>query len=141
MHPLHPMLVHFPIALLTTSVAFEALAMRWPSERLRASSLDMLVVGVLAAVAAVVSGHLAEEAVENRGIPEQVLEWHEGLGFATFWIFAGVLAMRVAMAWGLLRDRPIWPLLLGLVGIAVLLVAGYFGGELVYRFGAGVSPP
>ena len=139
MHPIHPMVVHFPIALLITGVAFEALALWRQSDRLRATSLDLLVVGVLAAGLAVVTGHVAEEAVEHSGIPEEALEIHEKLGFAVFWIFAAVLGFRLAVRWHWIRETYVLSLLLGIVGVIVLLVASYFGGELVYSLGAGVA--
>ena len=35
MHPIHPMVVHFPIALLLASTLFDALAFRWRSQQFR----------------------------------------------------------------------------------------------------------
>ncbi len=139
MHPIHPMVVHFPIALLTTSVACDVLAFWWKPEKCREASLLMLVIGVITAGVAVVTGHFAEEAVEHSGIPEQALEIHETLGFATFWIFAGLLGLRAATWLEWMRQKPILALLIGVVGVIVLLVASYFGGDLVYSFGAGVA--
>lgn len=138
MHPLHPMVVHFPIALLVTAVVFEALALWRRSERLRTTSLDMLVVGVLSAGVAIVTGHMAEEAAERAGIPEQVLELHETPAFVAFWIFLALLGLRLAIRRELVREKPVLSLALGLAGVMVLLVASYFGGDLVYGFGAGV---
>ncbi len=139
MHPIHPMVVHFPIALLITGVAFEALALWWPSDRLRATSRDLLLVGLLSAGLAMVTGHFAEEAVEHSGIPEQAIEIHEKLGFAAFWIFAVVLGVRLAIQWEWIPEKYALSLILGIVGVIVLLAASYFGGELVYGFGAGVA--
>lgn len=139
MHPIHPMIVHFPIALLMTSVAFDALAFRWRPEPCREVSLSMLVVGVLSAGLAVLTGHFEEKAVEHSGIPEQALELHETLGFATFWVFAAVLGLRLAIRWGWIREKYLLALAVGLVGVVVLLIASYFGGDLVYGYGAGVK--
>ena len=94
---------------------------------------------MLAAGLAVVTGHVAEEAVEHSGIPEEALEIHEKLGFAVFWIFAAVLGFRLAVRWHWIRETYVLSLLLGIVGVIVLLVASYFGGELVYSLGAGVA--
>lgn len=141
MHPIHPMLVHFPIALLSVAVCFDLLAERWRPEECRIASLYTLVAGVAGVVVAVVSGHLAEEAVEQSGIPESVLELHEGLGFATFWVFSTLLAIRVATVIGWMRERRGLSVVVGLVGIVVLLTASYFGGSLVYDYGAGVLAP
>lgn len=138
MHPIHPMLVHFPIALLSVSVFLDVVAQRWRREECRIASLYTLILGLAGALAAVASGAMAEEVVEQSGVPELVLELHESLGFATFWIFAGLLGLRVAMWLEWVRKRPLVSVMLGLIGVAVLLVASYVGGSLVYEYGAGV---
>lgn len=138
MHPIHPMVVHFPIALLSTSVLFEALALRWWPDRFRNAGLLTLTVGLASAAAAVLTGHVEEEAVEHSGIPEEILEFHEKLGQGTFWVFLLVLGLRLAMQGEFIRNRPWLVLAVGLVGVLVLMTAGYSGGTLVYEFGAGV---
>ena len=62
MHPIHPMVVHFPIALLLASLLFDLIALRWRGQECRATSLSLLALGVLAALVALLTGHLAEEA-------------------------------------------------------------------------------
>jgi uncharacterized membrane protein len=139
MHPIHPMLVHFPIALLSASVLFDLLGGRWRPQEFRLAGLYTLVLGLAGAVVSVVSGALAEEAVEHRGVPESILEMHETLGFATFWLFAGLLGLRMAERIGWIRERR--PVIVGwgLASVVVLFVASYYGGSLVYEHGAGVT--
>ncbi len=139
MHPIHPMLVHFPIALLSSSVLCELLALRWRAEDCRIASLYTLVLGLAGALLSLVSGHMAEESVEHSGVPEQILEIHEKLGFATFWIFAGLLGLRAAEWLGWIRERHTLRVGLGIGAVAVLFVASYYGGSLVYEYGAGVT--
>ena len=139
MHPIHPMIVHFPIALLIVAVMFELLAMRWRTSGLRDASLYTLVAGVVGAGLAIITGKMAEEGMEESGIPDALLDIHEGLGYATFWIFLGLFALRVLIRRGWLRERPALTIGLGLVGIGVLAATGYYGGSLVYDFGAGVT--
>jgi uncharacterized membrane protein len=118
--------------------------MRWRfdggAEQFRETSLSLLILGILAAGAAVLTGHFAEEAVERSGIPKQAIEIHEELGGSVFWIFLGLLGVRLASFWGWVRERPTLVLIIGLGGGLLLLIASYFGGDLVYRFGAGVLP-
>lgn len=140
MHPIHPMVVHFPIALLSTAVLFDLLARRWRPEEFRIAGLYTLVLGLAGALVAVISGHMAEEVVEHSSVPKQVLELHETLGFATFWIFAGLLGWRTVIWLGWISERPVISVALGLGGVAVLLVASYYGGSLVYEYGTGVVP-
>ena len=141
MHPIHPMVVHFPIALLLASLLFDLIALRWRGQECRAMSLSLLALGVLAALVALLTGHLAEEAVEHSGtIPKQAIETHEELAFAAFWVFAGLLGVKMLSYWGWMRERALLVLFIGVSGSVVLLVASYYGGDLVYRYGAGVLP-
>jgi len=139
MHPIHPIVVHFPIALLCASVAFDALASRWPTGGLRETSLYTLLAGVMAAGLAVVTGGMEEDLAKRAGAPESVLELHEGLGQVTLVIFVVLLGLRLAMQWGWLKEIRSLTLGLGAIGIVILGLTGYWGGELVYVYGIGVK--
>jgi len=141
MHPIHPMVVHFPIALLITSVVFDFLSTRWHHKSFQDAGFYTLIAGLLGAAVAVLTGAMAEELAEDKGIPESVLEIHEALGYATLLFFIGLLALRLLMRWKLISERPALYLAMGVAGIVILSAAGYFGGSLVYDFGAGVSMP
>lgn len=139
MHPIHPMLVHFPIALLSAAVFFDLLGKKWRPEECRIAGLYTLVLGFAGAALSVISGALAEDAAEHSGVPERAIEIHEMLGFATFWIFAGLLGLRVVIWLDWIQERRLVTALLGIVGVLVMLVASYYGGSLVYDYGAGVT--
>ena len=138
MHPIHPMIVHFPMGLLFASVVFDLLALRWQTESFREASLYTLVGGLLGAGLALVTGSLAEDLVVRGGAPTAVIEKHETLAYASSVLFTALLAMKVLIRSGRLRELPALSLAVGLVGLGVLSMAGYFGGSLVYEFGAGV---
>ena len=139
MHPIHPILVHFPIALLTASVIFDMLALRWRSDSFRDASFYTLIGGVGGALLSVISGNIEKESLKQSFLLDEVLQQHEVLGIATLWIFIGLLVVRLLMRRGKLKERPPVYVALGAFGIVVLTVAGYFGGSLVYEFGAGVT--
>ena len=139
MHPIHPMLVHFPIALLSAAVFFDLLGGKWRPEECRIAGLYTLVLGFAGAAVSVASGAMAEDAVEHSGVPERAIEIHEMLGFAAFWVFAGLLGLRLATGLGWIREQRMVSLLLGIAGVVVMLVASYYGGSLVYDYGAGVT--
>jgi len=139
MHPIHPIVVHFPIALLCASVAFDALSSRWPDGGLRETSLYTLLAGVMGAALAVVTGGMEEELAERAGAPESVLELHESLGSVTLVVFVALLGLRLAMQWGWLKGSRRFTLGLGAIGILILTLTGYWGGELVYTYGIGIQ--
>ena len=139
MHPIHPIVVHFPIALLCASVAFDALASRWPTGGLRETSLYTLLAGVMAAGLAVVTGGMEEDLAKRAGAPESVLELHESLGQVTLVLFVALLGLRLAMQLGWLKEIRSLTLGLGAIGIVILALTGYWGGDLVYIYGIGVK--
>lgn len=139
MHPIHPIVVHFPIALLCASVAFDALASRWPTAGLREASLYSLLAGVMSAALAVATGGMEEDLAKRAGAPESVLDLHESLGTVTLVVFVVLLGSRLAMQWGWLKEIRSLTLGLGVIGIVILALTGYWGGELVYTYGIGVK--
>jgi uncharacterized membrane protein len=141
MHPIHPMVVHFPIALLIISVLFDAMATQWRHKSFQDAGFYTLIAGLIGAAAAVLTGAWAEEVAEGKGIPESVLEIHEALGYATLALFIGLLGLQLLMRRGVVREIPALYVIFGLIGVVVLLVTGYYGGVLVYDFGAGVNLP
>ncbi len=136
---LHPMLVHFPIALLITSVLFDVLGAWLTRESLREGALWLLVLGVLTGLAAFASGDVAAEAAEKAGVAESLIETHEHLAGATLGVFGALLVWRL-----LLRNRfsprtRVAYLMVAIVGLGLLSATGHYGGSLVYEHGAGVN--
>jgi uncharacterized membrane protein len=142
--PLHPAIVHFPIALLLLGAAVAVLAIFVRCWHLPLFAAVLLSLGALGAVVATVTGEEEEEKVEH-AIPaaEPLLEEHADWGerARNAGIVAAVFAVIAAIAVG----RPVGGRVLSVLTACTALVAGYcvaqaghFGGELVYRHGAGV---
>lgn len=139
-HPIHPMLVHFPIALLFVSFLFDLIFFLTGREEFKKGGFWLLLLGWVAGLAATLSGVLSEDLVEKAGVPKSAIERHEFFAFMTLGLFAGLILVR---AW--IRNR--WSynhrlIYIGgaLVGLFILATTGYWGGDLVYRYGAGVQP-
>lgn len=134
---LHPAIVHTPIALIVTSALFELVGRAVDLEWWRKAAMAMLVVGVLGAGAAVLSGKAAETpAAEQQGVPHEPIERHERAAFFTLGLGVAAVAARLAAG-----GRPaigLLALVLHLAAAAAVGITSYRGGELVYRHGAGV---
>ncbi|MFZ5862467.1 MAG: DUF2231 domain-containing protein [Nitrospirota bacterium] len=138
-HPLHPIIVHFPIALLITAIVLGALELVLKRDALREAATWLLGFGFMGGLVAAATGILAEEAAEEGGVPEGAIETHESLAFAALAVFALLIVIR----W-LQRKRSIPNsvfLAIGVIGVVLIALTGYFGGDLVYRYGAGVERP
>ena len=139
--PLHPLIVHTPVAMLIVSALFELVGRATDVAWWRKAAFAMLIVGVLGAAAAVRTGEEAGEAAEKHGVPEQAVDAHEEMAVVTLWVgVAAVLARAVAGRMGPLRG--------GVAGLALVLhlaaavtvgITGYRGGRLVFEHGASVK--
>lgn len=139
---LHPKVVHFPIAFLMGYFLFELLGIIFKKEFLSKSAHLLLFLGVLGALAAVLSGHEAEEAFEYWNKQSgQLAEEHESYANITLWYFAGLLVLRTFVTFkknfiGMVRYVV---LILGLVGVYFVFQTGEHGGKMVYEHGVGTQ--
>ena len=138
----HPLIVHFPIALLIASLLFDAVGWLWKRPAFTEAALGIQTLGILGVIAAVLTGNQAEEAVERIPGIHDVLERHESLGQILLWVGLAVLALRLFFVWRRMLGQGTKALMLVLsLGLAILVgVTGYYGGLLVYDYGAGVEP-
>lgn len=133
LHELHPSLVHFPIALLPTSVGADLLGRVTGDDRLHDLGRLTIPLAAVGAALAGIAGFMAQEEVVVEGGAHPVLVTHRTLN-------VGVLGTLVAMAWRRTRrERPGWGYLgAGLATISAMSYSAYLGGHMVYEHGVGV---
>ncbi|MEW6510711.1 MAG: DUF2231 domain-containing protein [Bacteroidota bacterium] len=135
----HPVLVHFPIALLTLAVLFELAAKLAKSEVLSRVGWWNQLTGTLGLAAAVLSGLAAERSVTIGGAARPYVDTHEQLAFIASAVFAVLLLWRIANRSRIPDRSALVYLLLLAVGAFFLWGTAWFGGEIVYRFGVGIT--
>lgn len=129
MVPLHPMIVHFPVALLVTTILFEALGHFRKKEELRKAALYTLVLGLVGTVAAVMTGSAQLENIELATGTEEfgAISAHMKYGYLTFLVFTAFLLVR-------LRAKAVLPLLaVGAAGLVAVYLTGHSGGQIAYN--------
>jgi uncharacterized membrane protein len=141
---LHPLVVHFPIALLFTAVGLDVVGWALGCNRsLRSVATALYVLGTLAIVAAYFTGRAAAETVWLPGMAHAAVKEHWDWAFRTVWFFTILTAVRLVLLWRVRADpRPALIVLLtvvGLLGVVLLGETGDRGGRLVYRHGVGVA--
>jgi uncharacterized membrane protein len=139
--PLHPALVHFPIALLLTGWLADLAGLIVKKSWLFHTAFLLLVLGTLGAVAAVRSGEAEEDRILETPAIHEVLEEHEESGKLVMWFFLVSTAARAGMVWWG-KPRPGMHLIFVLiwaVGLVLVVRTAYYGGEMVFRHGAGVA--
>ena len=147
---LHPAIVHFPIALLLlgSAVTLVYLASRRQKE-LALFALWLLLLGWIGALAAILSGLLAQSGLPPRAEYRTTLNWHIGTGMGLALVYGALLYV-----WWLRRPRDqrpetkpllddrnsrLWVIVALLLGALLVIVTGWNGGRLVYEFGVNVG--
>ena len=135
-HPLHTMLVHFPIALLLASFLFDVAALTW-SDRFVRPALYAMALGVVGALLAAAPGFVDYSDIRRDHPGRKTATWHMILNLVAVALYLVNLALR----WPRVDESRIGalPLLLSLIGVGLLSVSGYLGGVLVYDQGIGVG--
>jgi uncharacterized membrane protein len=139
--PFHPAIVHTPIALIIVSAIFELIGRALDGEWWRKAAFTLLILGVLGAWVAVMSGGPAGDHAEHQGVPEQAVDAHEEMALITLWLgVAAVAARALAGRLGPLRGAISGLALLLQLTVAVTVgITGFRGGKLVFEHGAGVK--
>ncbi|PWB72775.1 hypothetical protein C3F09_06110 [candidate division GN15 bacterium] len=138
---IHPMIVHFPIALIIVAFAAELVGAILQREFFTKVALLLLVLGVLGGIAAYISGSIAGDHITKAGALGAALEEHDDAATFALWTMIIVALIRLLMAykkWVFGWRQWLAVILLGL-SVAAIARTGYLGGELVFRHAAGVQ--
>jgi uncharacterized membrane protein len=136
--PLHPMLVHFPIALYPTSLVFDALShLSGDGNPYVRGAFALIVIALVVSALAVAAGFADFLPIENGSRTWRIAVVHMSVQLVTAGLFLANAVLRG-------RDldvtaTPVGPIILSVVGLMTLIVGAALGGELVYRHGRRVE--
>jgi nitrite reductase/ring-hydroxylating ferredoxin subunit/uncharacterized membrane protein len=135
-HPIHPMLIAFPVAFLSGTFIFDVLAVILHKDDLWHTAYYLEIAGIVSALVAAIPGIIdfvgtvpPNSSAKKRGA-------QHGLINVTHLII-------FCIAWWLRRDEEVSRILilsLETTGVTLLSIAGWLGGTLVYRNQIGVDP-
>ena len=139
-HPIHPMLIPFPLALWFFSLIADLIYLWRGNPAWRDwIAFYALLGGIIGAAAAAVFGIIDWLSIKDRAV-KKVADWHARLNVIALLIFAGSFYLRTAGGSGWVGGSYTVPLLLSVVGVILITISGYLGGELVFKHGVAVNP-
>jgi len=140
--PLHPAIVHFPIALAMVALLFEVISRHRRLAGLAPAGSLLVVLAALGALAAYVTGRLAADEAVVPPDAAGILDTHEDLGIAVMVGLVMLALVRLALARGGRSSGVAAWLYIGAFAVVVALVVrtGHLGGQMVFRHGVGTAP-
>jgi uncharacterized membrane protein len=135
----HPMLVHFPIAIFFFAVLMDFLNFflpeRWWNER---GTMITYVIGVISVVVVYFSGMRAESTIHHlSGLAQHAVDQHQIWALRTLWFFVLYTLVRLYLFFTQKVQRQRWHLIMLLIslgGLFLLYKTGEKGGKLVYKY-------
>ncbi|HEY6476001.1 MAG TPA: DUF2231 domain-containing protein [Polyangia bacterium] len=134
---LHPKLVQFPLVLLLAGLSFDAVGLLVRSSRCHFAGRALSIAGVASLLFAFICGIYAEIWAGRAGIPQEQIEWHELFANVASWGFVVLTAWRILLHEDQRRSLAVYTLA-GFCWYGLLVATGYFGGRLVFEYGAAV---
>lgn len=147
---LHPKMIHFPIVLFLTYTLFETAGILLKKDYLSRSALFLLIMALLGAIAAVLTGDQAAQMADKWAdlldntdiiIPLGAIENHEEFANISMWYFAAVAVLRIYLT--IRKKFDGWLkysfIVLALIGCFLIYQTALLGGRLVYHSGVGTD--
>src|SRR5947207_12547438 len=138
-HPLHPILVHVPMAMWPGALIFDLLS-KWQigGNAMVRLSFYAIVFGLLASLLAVPAGVVDWSGIKKEKPAWKIGLYHMILNLVVALLFAINLGLRVHT---FRKDVIVAgaPLALSIIGTALLIGSAYLGGLMVYDYGISVA--
>ena len=126
-HPVHPILVAFPVGLFVTSLVFDLIRMAGGSEGFSVAAFYMIGAGIVGALAAAIFGFVDYLFIPRRTRAKRIGLMHGSINLLMVALFIVSWSGRYADPAAFLRA----PIAISAIAVVLALVSGWLGGELV----------
>ena len=140
-HPVHPMLVPFPIGLWVFSFIADLIYL-WRGNPIWRNYIAFytLLGGIIGAAAAAVPGLIDWLSLKDSKVV-RIANWHARLNVIALLIFAASFYLRTTSGAGLVSGSYTIPVALSVLGVILISISGYLGGEMVFKYRVAVDQP
>jgi uncharacterized membrane protein len=139
-HPIHPMIIPFPIALWIFSLVADVIYL-WRGSPVWRDYIAFyaLLAGIVGAVVAAVPGFVDWLSIKDREV-KKIADWHARLNVIALLIFIADFYLRTTGGARWDGGSYTIPVALSVVGVILIIISGWLGGEMVYVHGVAVEP-
>jgi uncharacterized membrane protein len=138
-HPIHPMIIPFPFALWMFSLAADVVYLWRGNDHWGLAAFYTLAAGLLGGVVAAIPGIIDWLAIKDREVV-RIANWHARLNVIAIIVFAIDFYLRWRSLGRIPKEGVSLPLLLSVLGVILISISGWLGGDLSYKHGVGVAP-
>jgi len=139
----HPLIVHFPIALLFVAALIDTIGLVLKNQAMwKNTAFVLYVLGGLAVVAAFFSGKQAGDSVFLATDASALLTSHADMALWVLYFFGGYALLRAVTYFAKLESRMgirFTVYLIGLGGLALVWMTADRGAQMVFKYGVGVQ--
>lgn len=136
---IHPLLIHFPIALLVCFLIMDLLASLFRKETFRIAASWMLYLGTLGAMAAVATGFMAAASVTHGAEVHEVIGRHKAFGLSVLGLATLLSVWRIIAGARFSQMGRGLHFLLAFIMVGSMTLGADLGGLMVYYHGVGVK--
>jgi uncharacterized membrane protein len=138
-HPIHPMLIPFPIALWVFSLFADIMYLWRGNVGWLWIAFWTLLAGCLGAIVAALFGIIDYFSIKDKEVAKMAA-WHARFNVLAFLLFAASWYLRTNQGSSMVGNSLTIPLALSIVGVVAVTISGWLGGELVFKHGVAVNP-
>jgi uncharacterized membrane protein len=134
-HPIHPMLIVFPLGLLATSLVFDIVYLITDNGTWTQVAFYDIAAGIVGGLLAAVFGLIDWLSIPAGTRAKAIGLWHGGGNV----VVVGLFAVNWLLRRGNPREPGVLPVALSVVAVVLALGTSWLGGELVDRLRVGVD--
>ena len=140
-HPVHPMIIPFPIALWVFSLVADVIYL-WRGNPVWRDYVAFfaLLGGIIGAAVAAVPGLIDWLSLTDKAVVK-LANWHARLNVIALLIFAASFYLRTTSGSGVVSNSYTIAIALSVLGVVLITVSGWLGGEMVFKHGVAVDQP
>lgn len=135
---IHPLLVHFPIALLSAFLITDLFGFLLKKEKLKHSASVMLYIGTVGAMATVASGLMAANKVPHAEEVHFIMQRHKYFGITVLVISLFLSIWRYLLEETFSKTGQVIHFMLSILMVVVMSMGADLGGMMVYKYGVSV---
>jgi uncharacterized membrane protein len=139
--PIHPPMVHFAIGLFSLSFVLDFLGLLNRNDKLHFTARINLYASVPAVLAAVVTGLIEKNRIFISPGAREAFEVHETLAFIISALVIILAMWRLNLKGLRWQKARTYYIILSFATLIIIFSSGYYGSQLVYRYGSGTSLP